>query len=774
MEHPEKRMRNPLKSRSVFFTISGSIALLCIVLCTLFSMLYTNRLIETASEKHLSSSQAQLNMMFSSTYYMISNLQQSLTQLSHTHNAISPSFRQTPDSNTINLAKNDIALANANNTLIESAFLYFPVHDLVITSAYNVYTLESFPNSYFILAHENGTPASVLIDNSGTTTSLYQYGDRLILTRDYPLNNEHKLATLNYVINTNEMYRLLTRDLAEDTQLWVYDAENVPVFYKNAAYPESITPERLDDFALSGQDFFELDGENLIFSTSPATGWRFVYVIGGAQTVGVRHILPSLLPVILLALVASVGITMFISSTLYRPLKRLLAAIKSDSFSGESGEKPQKNEIEYLNHAFSLLAGRQAELGHMLQHVSGDVINRFFLDLFAGVQFNHTTAREVLGSISSPFKVNAAYVGCAILVADGPALTEEQRGEFLRQAGHRLESFDSRNHSYSCLLPVDNRTFAIVLSFPEEAPILQIRQSLGGLETDVDAISRRLGMSATFSAGNIYHSVLDVGFSYNEAHKRLLPQSRPEAATEAPADAAEPADSTASTDAAGSGATDDFSVRAGQVLTLVGRGQQDDALLLVERVLLEILDDTTGYQEQETQVKLFANAFVDQIARHREYTNRHTLSNELLTADGISPANPDSALLTANAKSFFDDLIAELTKQQKKQKNHFIIDARNYIHDHYTDCDLSLAVVSEAVGTSQSYLSRLFNTILGLRFTDYLNKYRVDASLRLLESDLSVKEIAAACGFSSTQNYNRVFKKYMDMAPGQYREDIKA
>ena len=58
----------------------------------------------------------------------------------------------------------------------------------------------------------------------------------------------------------------------------------------------------------------------------------------------------------------------------------------------------------------------------------------------------------------------------------------------------------------------------------------------------------------------------------------------------------------------------------------------------------------------------------------------------------------------------------------------------------------------------------------GEGFLDYLNDYRVKKAKDLLEcTDTLVKEVGFKVGFSSAQSFNRVFKRYTGMTPGQYQ-----
>ena len=53
---------------------------------------------------------------------------------------------------------------------------------------------------------------------------------------------------------------------------------------------------------------------------------------------------------------------------------------------------------------------------------------------------------------------------------------------------------------------------------------------------------------------------------------------------------------------------------------------------------------------------------------------------------------------------------------------------------------------------------------------DYITRVRVENSVRLMEKrELTLREIAAHCGFKSPGYFSKVFKKYLGVTPREYR-----
>lgn len=84
--------------------------------------------------------------------------------------------------------------------------------------------------------------------------------------------------------------------------------------------------------------------------------------------------------------------------------------------------------------------------------------------------------------------------------------------------------------------------------------------------------------------------------------------------------------------------------------------------------------------------------------------------------------------------------------------------------------NITLGIVSEELGVSSFYLSKLFQKHTGMNFTEYLTQRRIAQAKRLLENgEMNIKEIAYATGFNSQSYFSKIFKKYVGTAPSDYK-----
>lgn len=92
-----------------------------------------------------------------------------------------------------------------------------------------------------------------------------------------------------------------------------------------------------------------------------------------------------------------------------------------------------------------------------------------------------------------------------------------------------------------------------------------------------------------------------------------------------------------------------------------------------------------------------------------------------------------------------------------------------YIRIHYNR-KLTLPDLAEQFHLSPKYLSRYFKKHFHLTFSEYLGHLRMEQARELLENtDLSVTEIAARCGFSGISFFIRKFTQVNGCPPLQWR-----
>jgi len=95
--------------------------------------------------------------------------------------------------------------------------------------------------------------------------------------------------------------------------------------------------------------------------------------------------------------------------------------------------------------------------------------------------------------------------------------------------------------------------------------------------------------------------------------------------------------------------------------------------------------------------------------------------------------------------------------------------AENFIMENFTR-KISLKEISAVAGLSPPYFSTIFKEEMGENLSKYLNRLRVEkASRLLLDTEMSLSEIAACCCFEDQSWFSKIFKAYTGISPGKYR-----
>ncbi len=97
-----------------------------------------------------------------------------------------------------------------------------------------------------------------------------------------------------------------------------------------------------------------------------------------------------------------------------------------------------------------------------------------------------------------------------------------------------------------------------------------------------------------------------------------------------------------------------------------------------------------------------------------------------------------------------------------------------FILQNFTSQDVRMSEVASLANMSDSAFSHFFRKNTNKSFTQFLTDVRIGHACKLLlDSDKSVKQICFSSGFNNLANFNRLFKKYRNCTPVEYRNKYK-
>ncbi|MDD2958887.1 MAG: PocR ligand-binding domain-containing protein [Lachnospiraceae bacterium] len=166
-------------------------------------------------------------------------------------------------------------------------------------------------------------------------------------------------------------------------------------------------------------------------------------------------------------------------------------------------------------------------------------------------------------------------------------------------------------------------------------------------------------------------------------------------------------------------------------------------------------DHETGWQ---TIRKLCMDYNIDQAALQAACLERPILSRQYVLAA--------CHILEAVASYLCNERVAIL----KKGNLHTRID--EYILQHLTD-DLSVATLCQQFSIGKTYLYEITSSTYGIGVAEHIRSLRMEHARKLLKDspELSVSDVASACGFKDYNYFISAFRKNTGCSPKQYQKN---
>jgi len=102
-----------------------------------------------------------------------------------------------------------------------------------------------------------------------------------------------------------------------------------------------------------------------------------------------------------------------------------------------------------------------------------------------------------------------------------------------------------------------------------------------------------------------------------------------------------------------------------------------------------------------------------------------------------------------------------------------IREAKKYIKIHL-ERQIGLEEIAEILGLNSTYFSKLFKKHVGMTFSNYMIKERIEEGKKLLRTtNEPINSIAGKVGYADTKHFSRLFIKNVGVKPVEYREFYK-
>ena len=106
-----------------------------------------------------------------------------------------------------------------------------------------------------------------------------------------------------------------------------------------------------------------------------------------------------------------------------------------------------------------------------------------------------------------------------------------------------------------------------------------------------------------------------------------------------------------------------------------------------------------------------------------------------------------------------------LKEQQRLQKVY------HYIETNY-QIEINVNVVASLCNLTTAAFCRYFKKSTRYTFTDFLNRFRINQSKKILMQDKNVTEACYESGFANISYFNKTFKNVTGMNPSAFKKNI--
>lgn len=115
-------------------------------------------------------------------------------------------------------------------------------------------------------------------------------------------------------------------------------------------------------------------------------------------------------------------------------------------------------------------------------------------------------------------------------------------------------------------------------------------------------------------------------------------------------------------------------------------------------------------------------------------------------------------------------LNAVMNQKRDNTTKQVVMQAREYIQEHYRNPDLSVETICQQLHLSPAYFSTIFKKETGQTYIAYLTELRLSKAVELLqETDDKTYVIAAKVGYQEQNYFSYVFKKRFGVSPTKFR-----
>ncbi|MDR6880828.1 AraC-like DNA-binding protein [Bacillus sp. 3255] len=592
----------------------------------------------------------------------------------------------------------------------------------------------------------------------------------LTFARTAPLNDLSPMGILYINVKAEDFSKMIQR-VSDPYPAFIYTmdkAGNVvfgsPMRHGQEDLFNTIRNELSDKFknmeAEEGHVQAEVSGQKyeIVFTSSQVSDWKYISVVPTAFiTEKVSRFRQFTIMAALLCLVIGGILSYGLTNRIYRPIHKIVDYIQQfDRKQPEGGRKPE-NELEFINRIINFVYYENSSLRNAfhrnlpaLQH---KVLNDLLENGISSGELERLSEEFELPFAFDSYQVIVFELGDFTLTDTGSSAIEEMIRAIDNPDGYgpfcsyAVKTIRKRSDMLVSILNIDRNS-------PELGTVYEF------IHRVTEGLQMSYSRSITVGVGKLYARADDIPSSYAEALRALQYKIVQGEGTVIFVEevggrlAGKPI----------------YSLETEKhLVNLVKTGNRSGWSELLETLWEEHLDSRSLTPEM---IRNLFHALAGTAVR--TVYEVHSSMEEIFGAGFDLYQQLDQQPGLHKKKECMEEAFGQISgwilQRKQGQSSHMFTRIKAYVEQNYAQ-NLSLTVLGDALGLSPSYLSSIFKEITGMNCVDYINSKRVEEAKALLSrSGDTITDISDQVGFTNSNTFIRVFKKYEGVTPGQFRQ----
>lgn len=656
----------------------------------------------------------------------------------------------------------------------DQVFVYFKASDMVVTSnealtaarfferyvADGTLTVEEWKTSLF----EEGSDAySIRRWESENAGAVVEFDQQLPLSDRY-----HKTAIVGVQMKEENLLDVDASQVAEYETIYVMgEGDQLICRYGESGIPQQIQYDDMTE--TEGTMYHYIDGEKMVetYMDVGRRGWKIVSSVRADvfwnRLARLRNI--SIISIVFVMLL-QFAIAYYFMKKNYNPLKELIHSITENSGEEYNGAK---NEYYFIQDTMKELLKEKSSIASLLKQQKGNMKMEAMIKLLKGKYENTTQARQALADVGITLG-NGTFTVVVFsnediteLFAEEPDISEKERFRLSQYILSNIVEDLSGQMASGQVVEIED----LVVCLLEVAPtsLRDWKETARSLAASVcEATMQHFRMHTIAAYGTGYQSMNGIQTSYIEAMEAMEYKQ----VMDAPgypcyADISD----------APSSQLYQYSLKDEQnLIEAIQDGDYERARFVLNKVF------HSNFEETQYTVSVVKCFMVDIVSTIMRAVNELAASNDKM--QDFSDMKSVHSLLECGSvnqlRQEADELLKQICSQVKETngKNTKSIqeEITEFIQEHYMDVNLNVSYLGEQFSMAPSYLSKLFKAQAGQSLLDYINMVRIEKAKELLctQTEANMDQIAAEVGYSGRITFSRLFKKYVGVTPGVYKE----